>query len=404
MTNFHYRALTANGEVVSGLIAGLSESEVIERIEYLGLIPIETTRDRGLKSGAGWNFSFAARPRPADVTIFTGDLALLLKTGARINDALELFSSDSDLDRLRPVVAEIKAAIVAGESFADALAHHPALFSPMYIALARVGEASGNLVNILEMLGAERLRSEALRSRVADALRYPVFVLGAACAVLLFFLTFVLPQFGGVLRDFNAKLDPVLLGFLAASDFLSAHVTALALTLVAIAGLGWYFLRRPKVRGAILDALARLPFVARVLNFHRASVFCRNLGVLLASGVPLATTLRVLADMMSTTGRSDVWSKVVDFVRRGGRLSEALAESKALPSMAIRTLRLGEESGQLPMLAERVAEFYEAKLQRSLDRVVGLVGPVAIIGISVVVGGLIVSVMTALMSVSQVVG
>jgi general secretion pathway protein F len=185
---------------------------------------------------------------------------------------------------------------------------------------------------------------------------------------------------------------------------LSAHVTALALTLATIAGAGWYFLRRPKVRGAILDVLAHLPFVARVLDFHRASVFCRNLGVLLASGVPLATTLRVLADMMSTTGRSDVWSKVVDFVRRGGRLSEALAENKALPSMAIRTLRLGEESGQLPMLAERVAEFYEAKLQRSLDRVVGLVGPVAIIGISVVVGGLIVSVMTALMSVSQVVG
>jgi general secretion pathway protein F len=339
-----------------------------------------------------------------DVTIFTGDLALLLKTGARINDALELFSSDSDLDRLRPVVAEIRAAIVAGESFADALASHPALFSPMYIALARVGEASGNLVNILEMIGSERVRSEAMRGRVADALRYPVFVLGAACAVLLFFLTFVLPQFGGVLRDFNAKLDPVLVGFLGASDFLSAHVTALALTLATIAGAGWYFLRRPKVRGAILDVLAHLPFVARVLNFHRASVFCRNLGVLLASGVPLATTLRVLADMMSTTGRSDVWSKVVDFVRRGGRLSEALAENKALPSMAIRTLRLGEESGQLPMLAERVAEFYEAKLQRSLDRVVGLVGPVAIIGISVVVGGLIVSVMTALMSVSQVVG
>ncbi len=107
---------------------------------------------------------------------------------------------------------------------------------------------------------------------------------------------------------------------------------------------------------------------------------------------------------MATTGRTEAWSKTVDLVRHGGKLSEALTKTQALPAMAIRTLRLGEESGQLPVLAHRIAEFYEAKLQRSLDRLVGIAGPVAIISISVIVGGLIVSVMTALMSVSQVVG
>ena len=153
-----------------------------------------------------------------------------------------------------------------------------------------------------------------------------------------------------------------------------------------------------------MGAFARLPFVGRVLEFHRTTVFCRNLGVLLASGVPLATTLRILADLMATTGRSAAWSGTVDLVRHGGKLSDALAKTQALPPMAVRTLRLGEESGQLPMLAQRIAEFYEAKLQRSLDKLVGIAGPAAIIGISIIVGGLIVSVMTALMSVSQVVG
>jgi len=108
--------------------------------------------------------------------------------------------------------------------------------------------------------------------------------------------------------------------------------------------------------------------------------------------------------LMATTGRSAAWSGTVDLVRHGGKLSDALAKTEALPPMAIRTLRLGEDSGQLPMLAQRIAEFYEAKLQRSLDKLVGIAGPAAIIGISIIVGGLIVSVMTALMSVSQVVG
>jgi general secretion pathway protein F len=144
--------------------------------------------------------------------------------------------------------------------------------------------------------------------------------------------------------------------------------------------------------------------VGRILSFHRTAVFCRNLGILLASGVTLTATLRILADMMATTGRSKAWRSTVDLVRHGGKLSDALTETQALPAMAVRTLRLGEESGQLPMLAERIAGYYEAKLQRSLDRLVGVIGPAAIILISVIVGGLIVSIMTALMSVNQMVG
>jgi general secretion pathway protein F len=404
MTSFRYRAMTRSGEVVSGSISASTAAEVAERVEYLGLIPIETVRDDSNGHGQRIDFAILSRPRPADVTVFTGDLALLLQTGARINDALQLLSSDVDISRLRPTVSKITSAILAGESFADALSHHPALFPPMYIELARVGEASGTLVNILEVLGAERIRAEALHRRFIDALRYPAFVLAAASAVLLFFLIFVLPQFGAVLRDFNAKLDPILLGFLALSDFLRAHTSTVFTSLIILIGGGWYSLRRPKVRSAIVEALAHVPFISRLLNFHRTSVFCRNLGVLLASGVPLTVTLRILADLMATTGRTTAWSKTVDLVRHGGKLSDALAKTEAIPPMAIRTLRLGEESGQLPVLAQRIADFYEAKLQRSLDRLVGIAGPVAIVGISIIVGGMIVSVMTALMSVSQVVG
>jgi general secretion pathway protein F len=139
------------------------------------------------------------------------------------------------------------------------------------------------------------------------------------------------------------------------------------------------------------------------MDYHRATLFCRNLNLLLASGVTLSASLRILADMMGTSGTFTSWSKIVDKVRHGGKLSEALAETRALPPMAIRTLRLGEESGQLAALAARVADFYEARLQRSLDRTMGFIGPLAIIVISLIVGGLIVSVMTALISVNQVV-
>jgi general secretion pathway protein F len=222
--------------------------------------------------------------------------------------------------------------------------------------------------------------------------------------VLTFFLLFVLPQFATVLRDFNAKLDPVVVMFIALSDFLRANKDVIGVAVVvAIVGT-WLLWRRPHVRIAVMSIISRLPLIRPVLTFHRTALFCRNLGVLLGSAVPLTSTLRILVDMMSSTGDPEVWMKAVERVRHGGKLSDALADTAALPPMAVRMLRLGEETGQLPMLAERVAEFYEAKLQRSLDRVVGIAGPAAIIVISIVVGGLIVSVMTSLLSVSQIVG
>jgi general secretion pathway protein F len=144
--------------------------------------------------------------------------------------------------------------------------------------------------------------------------------------------------------------------------------------------------------------------VRTILGFHRAAVFCRNLGILLGNGVTLTAALRIIVDVMSVDDDASAWAAAADRVRHGGKLSEAFAASDILPPMAIRMLRLGEETGQLAMLAGRIADFYETKLQRSLARVVAIIGPLAIVTISIVVGGLIVSVMTALLSVSQSIG
>lgn len=403
MPNFRYRALTQNGEIVNGTITAPTLDEVAARIEYLRLLPIETVEEkRKVTSASG--LSLFNQPGPAEVTVFTRDLALLLKAGARLDDALELLASDADVGRLRPVVGKLRTSLLAGESLAEALAAHPNLFPPMYIALVKVGEISGTLDQVLEMLGTERARSEQMRRKLTDAMQYPAFVLVAACCVMLFFILFVLPQFSSVLQDFGAKSDTALSYFLRLSDFMRANGTVLSLTAIASIISAWMVLRRREARAALVGAAARLPGLSSVFQFYRTSLFCRNLGVLLSSGVSLTATLRILVDIMAVTGRLDAWTLAADRVRHGGKLSEALSASSSLPPMALRMLRLGEETGQLPVLAGRVAEFYEAKLQRSLDRIVGIIGPLAIIAISTVVGGLIVSVMTALLSVTQLVG
>lgn len=403
MRNFRYKALTQAGEVVTGSLAAATAAELDRRIEYLGLVLIEAKPEEQRAAG-GAAFSLRGRPRSEDVTVFTRDLALLLKAGARIDAALDLLSTDVDVGRLRPTVRKIRSSVLGGETLADALAHYPAVFPPIYQALVRVGEASGALDNILDILASERARSEALRRKLTQALSYPAFVLLGAGCVLVFFLLFVLPQFATVLRDFGAKLDPIVGTFLTLSDLLRAHGEVIGIGLACALALAWFASRRPGARQTFMRALTIVPFARSILVLHMTGLFCRNLGVLLGSGMTLSGALRILSEMMEDGGYPAAWRDVLERVRHGGKLSDALAAAEALPPMAVRMLRLGEETGQLPALAGRIADFYESKLQRNLDRIVAIAGPAAIVTISVIVGGLIVSVMTSLMSVTQVIG
>ena len=405
MPTFQYRALSNAGELIRGSIDAQGEVEANRRIEALGLIPVEAVhaRPQSVKRSP-FRLPSLSKPRSEDVTIFTADLALLLRTGARINEALELLAADPEMGRMRSVTTALATSILSGESFGEAISRHPSVFPKIYVALARVGETSGALPSIFESLSVERQRAETLLRRLNDTLRYPAFLLLAAGGVLLFFLLFVLPQFAGVFRDFNAKLNPVLVAFLGLSDFLRANGQTLAASLLVVLLAGFFAARRRAVRDLFVRAVARAPIVGAIFEYRQTGLFCRNLSLLLSNGVTLVAALRILADTMEASGATTKWSTVVDKVRRGGKLSDALAQTAALPALAIRTIRLGEDASQLPTLSGRIADFYEAKLQRSLDHVIGLVGPLAIIVISVIVGGLIVSVMTALLSVNQSIG
>ena len=404
MPTFHYRALSQTGEIVSGSISAPSAAEVDRRIEYLGLVPIDAVSKEGKGAAPHFSLAFLNQPRAEDITVFTRDFALLLKAGARLDTALELLATDIDIGRLHPIIGKVRASVLGGESLADAVSQHPAVFPSMYVAMVRVGEASGTLDHILEVLANERTRAELLRRKLTEALSYPAFVLCAACCALLFFLLFVLPQFATVLHDLGAKLDPMVEFFIGFSNLMRTRGDVIAIAGIVLVASGWLIAKRPRLKRAVVSKLVRLPYVRSLLTFHTTALFCRNLGVLLSSGMTISAALRILVSMMDRFGHTDTWTQVADRVRHGSKLSDALADTEALPGMAVRMLKLGEETGQLPMLSSRIAEFYEAKLQRNLDRIVGIAGPASIIVISIVVGGLIVSVLTSLLSVSQTIG
>ena len=225
MPSFRYRALTQSGELVSGSITAPTASEVANRIEYLGLVPIETITEARDTYEGRLSFSLFSRPRAEDVTVFTRDLALLLKAGARIDDALDLLAVDIDIGRLRPMVAQIRGRVLAGESLSEALAaSSDACFRrcmSRWFASAR-RPARSTMFSTCSAANAAAARPCAARWWMPCAIR------PSCCSpparVLSFFLLFVLPQFAAVLQDFNAKLDPIVAALFGLSKFVRAHL------------------------------------------------------------------------------------------------------------------------------------------------------------------------------------
>src|SRR5216683_1483389 len=348
MPHFRYRAVTSAGDVVAGEVEAPSREEVIRRIEYLGHLTIEV----------------AAK-------------ALAWFAGA------------------------IRSSIAAGDSFADALERHPTIIEPTHIAMVRAGEASGKLDVVLRAIVEDRARRQLLAERISAAIRYPLFLIGSALAVLMFFLIYVVPQFEPVFKDLGGRLNAGAAFVVAASTWLHGNLDLFVGTSIALILGIWLLLSQPWAKGMAVAFFASVPGIAGLSGDRRTARLIGTLGLLIENGVALPTALKILRNIVVEPRYAAAAERVYEQVRNGRRFADALAETELLPPLAVRMLRVGDEMGDLALIARHAAEFYEHKFSTGLDRLMGAIGPVAIIVVSVVVGALIVSIMTGLLSITE---
>ena len=398
MPQFRYRALTQAGEIVVGEVDAPSREEVVRRIEYLGRVPIDA---EAAKEGV---FNLKRRggkaPRARDITIFLRQLALLVGAGLTLEGALQTLSEDSN-KALAQFATALRSSISAGDSFADALEHHPNVIEPAYVAMVRAGEASGKIDAILRAIVEDRTRRELLTERFNAAVRYPIFLVAAAILVLVFFLIYVVPQFEPVFRDLGGRLNAGAAFVLAASEWLRGNVDLLlGGCLAAVLGIWLVALNRAR-RARIVEFISSIPGIAGPMRDRRTARIIGTLGLLVGNGVALPAALKILRDIITEPRCLAAIDRVHEQVRNGRRFADALADTDLLPPLAVRMLRVGDETGDLPSIAAHASQFYEHRLGIGLDRLMGAIGPATIILVSVVIGALVVSIMSALLSITE---
>lgn len=398
-TAFAYKALNNDGRLELGRLDATDSEDAVQKLGARGLIPISVEQSEQSAARAPL---FTSRIPAAAVTRLLSDLSIMLDAGIRIDEALAIMEKEFDSGRLQPVVTGIRGDLASGKSFSRALEAWPALFPAFQVAMVRVAESSGKLPTLLSRIVQERQNFEALQVKVREALRYPAVLLAGTICVLVFFLVGVVPQFEPMIVQ-SGKADAMMVAMFGVSNFLRAHGLLLLLGALVLVLLGYAAARRGLL-SAFLSAVAkRMPLLSEIPGSYRTGRFARLLGIMVETGVTVPVALKLISDTIDQGEVSRARAQQAsDALRHGNRLGHAL-DILQLPPLAVRMLRLGEQSGELSGLAYRVADFYEVRLERSLSRIVGLVGPAAVATISILIGGMIVSIMSTLMSFNDMV-
>jgi general secretion pathway protein F len=405
MPVFSYRAADRAGRTIDGVMEAYGPEAVIERLHRDEYFPLRIDRTDGGGRLAGLRAAWVTPPRVAarDLSAFTQQLSILVDAGLPLEQALGILGDLAATPRLRQIVQDVTQSVRGGSTLADALSrHHPRPFSRLYINTVRAGEKGGVLEVSLRRLTEHLEATRELRETVTSALIYPALLATVGAGAVVFLMTFVLPRFAVVFADLGQALPLPTRTLLALSHWMVAYWWVLALAALA-AVLGWQVMSRSDEGRLALDRwLLGLPLVGELVRKLEVGRFTRTLGTLLSSGVPLLNALGVAREVAANRVLALALQTVQEGVKRGDGLARPLGESGDFPPLVVHMVRVGEETGRLEDMLGRVATAYEGEIRVAVRRLVALLEPAIILVLGVVVLGIVLAILTAILSINDI--
>jgi general secretion pathway protein F len=403
MALFLYKAVGSDGNMVEGQSEGVNEQAVAAELQEDGSIPIEiiSARTRPLS-----NLSLRRKNKPKilqkDIATFTKELATLLSAGLPLDRSLALLADlVPEKSPLRNIVLDVLDQIREGTPFSEALESQSGCFSRFYINMIRAGEAGGGLEGVLERLSEYLERSRELRSSVSTALMYPMILVTIAVLSLMMLLTFVVPQFQEMFESAGKELPIPTQVVVALSEFLQD-----SWWILLVGGFSVYVYIRSQfsnldTRPAWDQRVLAIPLVKDLITKIEVASLSRTLGTLLGNGVTLMTALSIAKETLSNQVIAQVVEKASHSLQEGGNMSTPLMESNLFPKMALQMIRLGEETGNLETMFNRVAHTYDQEIKITIERMLTMLEPILIVTLGLMIAGIIISILMAMLSVND---
>ena len=404
MTVFTYRARDRSGHAIDGVMEAPDARAVVDRLQRDAYFPIAVEPQEGRRRlfGLAWPTRSGGRVARRDILAFTQQLATLIEAGMPLDRALAIQGELASSARLRAIVADVLQRVRGGSSLADALAmHHPRPFSRLYVNMVRAGEKGGALEATLRRLAEFLEEAGEFRDAIVSALIYPALLAGVGAAAVIFLLSFVVPRFAAIFNDVQATLPLPTLILLRVSEAIQHHGWLLALLALAGFAAVRLWLATPAGRLRADRWLLALPIVGDVITKIEMARFSRILGTLLRGGVALVSALGVVTELLGNRVLARAVASLGDGVRRGAGLAQPMADAAVFPRLAVHMVRVGEETGRLEDTLLRVAATYEADSRKVLKRLIALTEPCVILVMGLVVGFIVVAMLLAILSITD---
>ncbi len=407
MPTFQYKARTKAGESVTGSLTAGDRRTALAQLGRMGYFPV-TVDLAG--AAAGEASAKAARSEPQrrmagrDVLAFSQQLCSLLRSGMQLNQALGTLAKRSTKPQVKVVLEKVRDEIVQGVSLSDALAEHPRVFNKLYVNLVRAGEASGALDGVLERLTKHYEQVGEVREKVVAALIYPAIVSGVGVATIIFFMTVMVPKFAQMFKEMHRTMPLPTRILIGVSDvaltFWWVPLVVIGLAVVAYQRM----VRDPAGRLKVDGWKLRLPLLGPVIMMGAFAQFARTLATLMENGVPVLTALQIVEDTMTNQVIANEIREARARVTDGTSISTPLAKGKIFPPLLIDMLAVGEQSGEVVAALKNIADTYERELSYRLKVFTTALEPVIIIGMALVVGGIVLSVLLAVFDITSGIG
>lgn len=406
MPRFKYTAMDGRGKEKKGRIDAETEQDAASKLKQQGLFPTSIAEigiqgaqgqaKGGKKKGGGLGSITIGTPKlkPKVLTTFTRQLATLLDAGLPLVRALRTLEKQAKRDVvLRQIVGDLANSVEGGGTFSEALSAHQKSFSKLYINMVRAGEASGAMENVLNRLAEFMEKAQRIAGKIKSAMVYPTIVLTVALSITAGLMVFIVPKFAKIFEEMlpGEGLPPLTQTVIAISDFMREQFTLMVLIIVGVV-VGLKLLRKTRIGGLITDyVMLKMPPFSALTVKSVVARFCRTLGTLMQSGVAVLQALQIVRDTAGNEVVSRAIQSVHDAVKEGEGMSRPLEAANVFPGMVVSMIEVGEETGALPEMMNRIADTYEEEVDNAVEALTSLIEPIMIVFLAVVVGGIVIA-------------
>ncbi len=405
MSAYKYEIKSPSGQTMAGVIQAQSLLDATAIVRAQGGVLMSISPAAGGVAGAldrMRTVSFERGPGLRDVMAFTTQLSVMIKAGINIRNAISGIGDGIKNAKFRVIIHQIKADVEAGQPFSEALAKYPKVFSPLYINMVRASEMSGDLGRMLERLAQFLDQQADTRRMVIGAMIYPSIIGVMAVVTTIVLLTFVLPKLMPLFEGKEKYLPSITVFVMGLSDFLINFWWLLLLMLSASITGFVIFKRTVFGRRAVDTFKLKVPLMGKMFRALYISNGLSTLGELVSAGVPMLETLNITSEVVGNTRHRELWRKVYESVKQGGKIVEPLRNQTLLPSNVVQMVSAGEESGNLGNVLQDVSEFYGRELKATIKAVTGMIEPVMMIVMGAIVGVIVASVLLPIFKLSTI--